>query len=186
MLVSVENPRRVSCQAPASMDVKDELIFVQQQRITLLEAQVEKLKEELHRLRRREKAANDVGEPRTDEDKEREKLQPGWFYIQPYRRVLEDLIRRHPLSIENLMEALRAEEDAHKKKKNVEKEANLQRETTIREEFGLRPRIAVTDVTTDEDLLNYLRREYQSRLVDSAVQATPETVELEFREVHRG
>ena len=97
--------------------------------------------------------------------------------MQPYRRVLEDLTRRHPLIIENLMEALKADEDAQESRLVEEEEAKLQRERMIREELGLRPRVEVTDITSDEDLLNYLRREYQLRLVDSAVQVTPDTVE---------
>ena len=39
----------------------------------MLEVEVKKLREELNRLRLRERAANEVGEPRTEEDKERER-----------------------------------------------------------------------------------------------------------------
>ena len=69
------------------------------------------------------------------------------------------------------MEALKAEEDARERKIVEEREAKTRRETAIREVLGLRPRVEVTDITSDEDLLDYLRREYQSRLVDSLVQA---------------
>ena len=174
---------------------REELIEDQKQNLRLLRQQLEKLKIKLTKInienmklhiansqfaqiikqqQQKDTDRNRLVAEWTEEDEVKNKSHPSWRYIKPYSVVLQDLQERHPRILEILETARELEEE---RTRNLEDEKEKSKSAQVTYE--------IHDVTSDEDLRNYLlgRPTLTISTITQGVQTETEPNSIQHQEV---